>query len=165
MADTLLNESVKMLVKPEKERSHPLVLPYDEVAKVQAMVRKDWGQFHVCSNIFVWYSFQLCSESVIIKNNQGKVFRNQYYFFLYVPLLLLQGFIYFVVDRRSKKWLSVTSVIWRFLKECPSSLLLLLPLEYVFVNIGPKIAGRLCQWIFLTFVSNRSFCEVVKDLV
>ena len=41
MADTLLNESVKMLVKPEKERSHPLVLPYDVVAKVQAMVRKD----------------------------------------------------------------------------------------------------------------------------
>jgi len=41
MADALLNESVKMLVKPEKERSHPLILPYDVVTKVQAMVRKD----------------------------------------------------------------------------------------------------------------------------
>ena len=41
MADTLLNESVKMLVKPDKDRSHPLHLPYDVDAKVQSMVCKD----------------------------------------------------------------------------------------------------------------------------
>ena len=41
MADVLLNESVKTLVKPEKERAHPMILPYEVVAKVQSMVRKD----------------------------------------------------------------------------------------------------------------------------
>ena len=52
MADALLNESVKMLVKPEKERSHPLVLPYDVVAKVQAMWYGKTKDDSTCASIF-----------------------------------------------------------------------------------------------------------------
>ena len=85
-------------------------------------------------------------------------------FFCYVPLLLPQGFIYFVVVRRSKKYVSVTSVYMTIFERISVEfLLLLLPLEYVFVNIGPKIAGRLCQWILSILVSNSSFCDVVKS--
>ena len=40
MADTMLNESMKMLMKPEKDLAYFLVLPYEVVTKVQSIVRK-----------------------------------------------------------------------------------------------------------------------------